>query len=432
VLRDTDSDRRRSGELHETGTLRLPSRIHFGYGVRRQLRTILAEHGRRVFAVVDPFLAGSPEFVRLHDELIADGFTVEVHTEVLPELPVDSLTASGMVAASFSPDVVLAYGGGSALDAAKLIALLVAHGGPLGAYYGENKVPGPVLPIVAVPTTAGTGSEVTPVAVVSDRAQEMKIGISSPYLIPVAAVVDPELTLGAPASVTAFAGIDALVHALESYTAAVLPVDWSETLPVFTGHNLFAGHLALEAVRRIAPNLARAVADGGDREARAQVAYGSLLAGMSFGPSGTHLSHALQYPIGAITKTPHGLGTGLMIPYVLQACVPVIPLRLAAIDAALGGSESDPSIAAHDAVDRVAELCHTIGIPRGLADIGVAQDDLPRIAELALRSKRLVDMSPIGSHPQTLLTILEAAHAGDRTLIADPADRGRRTPGARS
>lgn len=428
--RRTNSDGPRNG-ANDTGTLRLPSRIHFGYGVRRQLPVILAEHGRKVFAVVDPFLAGTPEFVLLLDELGAAGLTVEVHTEVLPELPVDSLTASGAVAAGFLPDVVLAYGGGSALDAAKLIALLVAHGGPLSAYYGENRVPGPVLPIVAVPTTAGTGSEVTPVAVISDPDQEMKIGISSPHLIPVAAVVDPELTLGAPPSVTAFAGIDALVHALESYTAAELPVDWSATLPVFTGHNLFSGHLALEAVRRIAPHLARAVADGGDREARAQVAYGSLLAGMSFGPSGTHLSHALQYPIGAITKTPHGLGTGLMIPYVLQACVSVIPHKLAAIDSALGGSEYDPWVAAQDAVDRVAELCRTIGIPVGLSGIGVEADDLPRIAELALRSKRLVDISPIGSDPQTLLTILEAAHAGDRNLITAPPTRGRRPQGTR-
>jgi alcohol dehydrogenase len=409
-----------------TGTLRLPPRIHFGFGVRAQLPRILAEHGRRVFAVVDPFLAGSPEFTALVDELRMHDLTVEVHTDVLPELPVDSLTASGRTAAQFAPDVVLAYGGGSSLDAAKLIALLVAHGGSLADYYGENAVPGPVLPIVAVPTTAGTGSEVTPVAVISDPAKEMKVGISSPHLVPVAAVVDPELTLGAPASVTAYAGIDALVHALESFTAATLPLEWSEQLPVFTGSNVFADRLALEAIRAIAPNLARAVANGTDRQAREQVALGSLLAGMSFGPSGTHLSHALQYPIGAITKTPHGLGTGLMIPFVLQACVPVIPEKLAAIGTALGGSESDVWLAAQDAVDRVAALCRAIGIPASLAEIGVEREQLPHIAELALRSKRLVDISPIGSDPELLLTILEAAHAGDRDLIAASTPRRRR------
>ncbi|WP_291039013.1 iron-containing alcohol dehydrogenase [Herbiconiux sp.] len=420
VLRDG-----RAAAAAGTGTLRLPTRIHVGYGVRSQIPPLLAEHGSRVFAVVDPFLAGSPHFTALVDAVRAQGAEVEIHTDVLPELPVGSLTASGDAARAFGPDVVLAYGGGSSLDAAKLIALLVTHGGALADYYGENNVPGPVLPIVAVPTTAGTGSEVTPVAVISDPDQEMKIGISSPHLVPVAAVVDPELTLGAPPAVTAYAGIDALVHALESFTATELPLEWGGRLPVFTGQNLFADQLALEAVRRIAPSLARAVADGSDREARAEVAYGSLLAGMSFGPTGTHLSHALQYPIGAITKTPHGLGTGLMIPYVLQACVPVIPERLARIGEALGGVEADPWVAAQDAVDRVAVLCRAIGIPQSLAEIGVEHDQLERIADLALRARRLVDISPLGSDRQTLLTILEAAHAGDRTLIAATGRSGR-------
>ncbi|OII40083.1 iron-containing alcohol dehydrogenase [Plantibacter sp. MMLR14_011] len=408
--------------MTETGTLRLPPRIHVGFGVRHQLPVIIGEHGRRVFAVVDPFLAGSPDFVAIVDALRAGGSEVVVYTDVLPELPVDSLTEAGVVAAAFAPDVVLAYGGGSALDAAKLVAVLVAHGGVLADYYGENNVPGPILPIVAVPTTAGTGSEVTPVAVISDPDREMKIGVSSHHLIPVAAVVDPELTIGAPPSVTAYAGIDALVHALESFTAADLPLDWASQLPVFTGQNLFVRHLALEAIRRIAPNLPRAVADGTDREAREEVAYGSLLAGMCFGPTGTHLSHAVQYPVGAITKTPHGLGTGLMIPYVLQACVPLMPERLAAIGAALGGTESDVRAAAQDAVDRVAELCRTIGIPTSLAEIGVRADQLPRIAELTLQSKRLVDISPIGSDPELIDTILQAAHAGDRSALRADTD----------
>jgi alcohol dehydrogenase len=411
--------------MTETGTLRLPPRIHFGYGVRAQLPRLVAEHGRRVFVVADPFLADSAEFSGVIDGLRTEGSIVRLHTDVQPELPVDSLTASGEAAAAFAPDVILAYGGGSSLDAAKLIALLVVHGGPLSRYYGENNVPGPVLPLIAVPTTAGTGSEVTPVAVISDPAQEMKIGVSSPHLIPTVALVDPELTIGAPPSVTAFAGIDALVHALESFTAAELPLDWAGALPVFTGHNVFSDHLALEAIRRIAPNLARAVADGGDREAREQVALGSLLAGMSFGPTGTHLSHALQYPIGAITKTPHGLGTGLMIPYVLEACLPVIPQRLAAIDAAIdpsGGVGGEPAgTAARRAVDRIDALCRTIGIPRSLAELGVQPEHLPRIAELALRSSRLVSISPVGSDPETLLAILRAAHAGDRSLVSATA-----------
>lgn len=407
------------------GTLRLPARIHVGYGVRAQVPALLAEHGRRVLAVVDPFLAGSPDFVALLASIEALGLEVTTHTGVQAELPVGSLTASAEAVAGADPEVVLAYGGGSAIDAAKLIATLLAHGGPLSRYYGENAVPGPILPIVAVPTTAGTGSEVTPVAVVSDPDIEMKIGISSPHLVPVAAVVDPELTLGAPPSVTAHSGIDALVHALESYTAAAVPLDWAGQLPLFTGRNVLAAPLALEAIRHIAPFLARAVRDGSDREARAQVALGSLLAGMAFGPTGTHLSHALQYPIGAITKTPHGLGTGLMIPYVLQAAVAVVPERLAEIDRVLGGTEPDDAVAAQDAVDRIADLCREIGIPTSLAEIGVEEAQLEHIAELALRSKRLVGISPVGSDPGVLLSILRAAHSGHRSLLDSSVHRGR-------
>lgn len=402
------------------GTLRLPGRIHFGFGVRRQLPHLVAAYGRTALVVVDPFLSDSASFIETVDALTAAGIEVVVHSDIRPELPVDALTASARAVAGADPDVVVAYGGGSAIDAAKLLALLLVHEGPLSRYYGENAVPAAVLPLIAVPTTAGTGSEVTPVAVVSDTELEMKVGISSHHLIPAAAVVDPELTLGAPPTVTAYAGIDALVHALESFTGARLPLDWDGMLPVFTGRNVLAAPLALEAVRHLVPHLEAAVRDGSDRNAREHVALGSLLAGMAFGPTGTHLSHALQYPIGTITKTPHGLGTGLMIPYVLQASVAVVPELLAELDRAMGGTEPDPARAAQDAVDRVAALCAAIGIPASLAEIGVAEDQLDRIAELALRSARLVAISPLGADPEAIRLILRAAHAGDRTLI-DPA-----------
>ncbi|OMQ14292.1 hypothetical protein A7K94_0217645 [Modestobacter sp. VKM Ac-2676] len=197
------------GSLRDIGTLRLPARVHLGWGARAQLPEVVAVHGRRVLAVVDPFLAGTELLASIVDGLTAAGLRVRVHSDITPELPVASLTAAAETAREHDADVVLAIGGGSALDAAKVVALLSRHEGPLSRYYGENLVPGPVLPVVAVPTTAGTGSEVTPVAVVSDPDRELKVGISSPFLVPVAAVVDPELTLGAPASVTAFAGIDA-------------------------------------------------------------------------------------------------------------------------------------------------------------------------------------------------------------------------------
>jgi alcohol dehydrogenase len=395
--------------LPDVGTLRLPVRVHFGYGA--QLPEVVRVHGRRVLAVVDPFLAGTRFFDDTIGGLIAAGLDVRVHSDITPELPVGTLDAAGPIAREYGPDVVVAIGGGSALDAAKLIALLCAYDGPLHRYYGENLVPGPVVPVVAVPTTAGTGSEVTPVAVVSDPRRELKVGISSPFLVPAAAIVDPELTLAAPAAVTAFAGIDALVHAVESYTARPLDIDWSGPLPVFTGRNGLIEPIALRAAGHLGPWLPVAVATPADRRARQEVAMGALLGGIAFGSTGTHLCHALQYPIGAMTKTPHGLGTGLMLPYVIDALRIVCADRLTALSAAL--EQIPPADAsAERALARVVAINRAIGVPASLADIGVERDQLTHLADLALSSKRLLAIAPVTPTREVLLDILERAHGG--------------------
>ena len=401
------------------GTLRLPARVHVGYGARAQLPEVVALHGRRVLAVVDPFLVGTPVLTEVVDGLAAAGIAVQVHSDITPELPVDTLTSAAEVAREYGADVVLAIGGGSALDAAKVVALLSRFDGPLSRYYGENLVPGPVVPIVAVPTTAGTGSEVTPVAVVSDPDRELKVGISSPFLVPVAAIVDPELTLGAPASVTAFSGIDALVHAVESYTARELPVDWSAPQPVFTGRNALIEPIALQAAGHLGPWLPVAVREPGNREARHEVALGALLGGVAFGSTGTHLCHALQYPIGALTKTPHGLGTGLMLPYVLDVLRrdDAVAARIARLGAALEHVPTDDA-SAERTLARVVEINAQIGVPASLAETGLDRDQLPHIADLALRSARLLAIAPVDPTRDLLLEVLEAALAG--TLRSTP------------
>jgi len=394
------------------GVLRLPRSVEFGWGARACIPGALASLGRRVFVVVDPFLASSAPFRWLIKEIEATGVTASVHDAVEAELPVERVQASADAARSFAPDVILGYGGGSALDAAKLVALLLAHGGPLSLYYGENAVPGPIMPLVAVPTTAGTGSEVTPVAVVADTGRELKVGISSPHLIPTVAVVDPELSAGAPASVTAYAGIDALVHAIESFTARPLEAAWTTARPVFIGRNALSDPLSLEAIRLIGDALETAVARPDDRSAREDMAHGSLIAGMAFGSTGTHLSHALQYPIGALTHTPHGLGTGLMLPYVLAACRPAVSDRLAEIAVALGG-DPDPGAA----IDRVTTIGRNVGLPASLSELGIARSDLGHIAELALASRRLIAIAPVDVDYRLLLDILDAAWLGYPHLL---------------
>lgn len=399
------------------GTLRLPDRVHVGDGTRAQLPEVVAVHGRRVFAIVDPFLSRSTVLEDMLSALRLSGSDVHVHADVVPELPVDSLTASAASAREYDADVILAIGGGSAIDAAKLVALLCAHDGPMDRYYGENRVPGPVTPIVAVPTTAGTGSEVTPVAVVSDPRRELKVGISSPFLVPRAAVVDPQLTAGAPASVRAFSGIDALVHAIESYTARPLTTDWSGTLPVFTGRNALAEPVALRAAANLGPWLPAAVAEPANTRARTAVAQGALLAGIAFGATGTHLCHALQYPIGALTKTPHGLGTGLLLPYVIDVmrAVPTVAERVVHLGAALEGLSADEA-SSERMLTRIVEINHEIGVPRSLAAIGIERDQLAQIADLAGRSARLLAIAPVDPSRELLHDLLERAYAGDLSV----------------
>jgi alcohol dehydrogenase len=387
--------------------------VHFGYGTRAQLPEVVAVHGRRVLAVVDPFLRGSRHLADIVTGLETAGLTVRVHSDITPELPVATLDGAAELARAYGADVVLAIGGGSALDAAKAVALLATHGGPLSRYYGENLVPGPVLPIVAVPTTAGTGSEVTPVAVVSDPERELKVGVSSPFLVPAAAVVDPELTLGAPATVTAYSGIDALVHAVESFTARPLDPDWASTVPVFTGRNALAESVALQAAAHLGPWLSPAVHTPADRRAREEVARGALLAGIAFGSTGTHLCHALQYPIGAMTSTPHGLGTGLLLPYALDVMRtdPDIADRIARLGAALEGVPAQEA-SAERTIRRIVEINHAIGVPGSLTEIGISRDQLPQIAGLAQKSQRLLAIAPVEPTHELLLDLLGRALAG--------------------
>jgi alcohol dehydrogenase len=216
--------------------------------------------------------------------LDAAGVATYVFDQVQPDIPRDTVLGACALAAGLEPDLVIGIGGGSCLDMAKCASLILAHGGRVEDYYGEFKVPGPILPVIALPTTAGTGSEVTPVAVLSDPDRVMKIGISSPFLIPQAAICDPELTLTCPPKLTAIAGADALTHAIEAFTTARREPDADLALQhVFVGKSALTDHFALLAVRLLARSLRRAVEDGTDLDARADVMMGAMAAGCAFG-----------------------------------------------------------------------------------------------------------------------------------------------------
>jgi alcohol dehydrogenase class IV len=223
--------------------------------------------------------------------------------------------------------------------------------------------------------------------------------------------------VGAPPAVTASAGADALVHAIEAYTSNNHSPNWQDTLPVFVGENLLSSSLALEAIRLIGLSLRNAVRDGQDFEARSRMAYASLLAGMAFGTAGTHLSHAIQYPVGALTHTAHGLGTGMLLPYVMQALLATDAQRLAHVATALGVAAGTTEESAQNAIDEVAAIMADIGLPTDLATMGVTESDLPRIVELSLSVRRLVTNSVIEPTEENLHRIVRAAFDGDRTAL---------------
>lgn len=395
------------------GLIRTPTEILFGTGTISALPRRISELGRRALICVDPALEQSPAFREALAATHRLGVETAIVAEVRAELPVEVVTEAALSARSFAPDVVVGYGGGSSLDLAKLVSLLVTYEHPVSTFYGENSVPGAVLPIVAVPTTAGTGSEVTPVAVMSDPARELKVGISSSHLIPRVAIVDPALTLGAPQAVMAHAGADALVHAVEAVTAHRPCHALEAELPVFVGRNDLSSVLALEAVRQITENLPRAVAEPDELAPRVGLALGSLLAGIAFGSAGTHLSHAIQYPVGALTQTPHGLGTGLLLPHVLTSIMPEATAQIAAVGRAMGISDADEESLAKRAVVGLRVLFDSIGIPRSLAEIGLADIDLPRVVELASSVKRLAGNAPGEASPSLIASIVDSAFNGE-------------------
>lgn len=397
--------------------IRMPREVVFGVGQRKCLGTVARRLGTRALVCTDARLAGETIFHEMIADLEAAGVTVQVDSSVLPDVPRDSCTASAENARAFVPEMVIGIGGGSCLDLAKCVALLLTHGGAPQDYYGEFKVPGPTLPIIAVPTTAGTGSEVTPVAVLSDPERTMKVGISSPHLIPHAAICDPELTATCPPGLTAIAGADALTHAIEAFMAVRRePAAGLAQQRVFVGKNTLSDHFALLAIGLLAKSLERACSDGSDMEARADVMLGASAAGMAFGTAGTALAHAIQYPIGADTHTAHGLGVAALLPYVMTYNRSVALPELAAVGRAMHVAGSNESELADAAIARVAELFAAIGIPANLEALGLGKDKIEWTATQSLTIGRLIDNNPRPIDAATMSRLVRAAFIGDRTL----------------
>jgi alcohol dehydrogenase class IV len=299
------------------------------------------------------------------------------------------------------------------MDLAKITATILAHGGGPRDYVGDDKIPGPILPLICAPTTAGTGSEVSAASVLTDTENKIKVGILSNYLRPRVALVDPLLTVSCPPKVTADSGIDALTHAIEAYTAvdnATFPLPAGER-SVYQGKHPLGDLMAEKAIALIGANLRRAVKNGTDLEARDGMALGATLAGLAFSNVGVAVVHALEYPVGGATHCSHGAGNGLLLPFVMRYNLAARPREFAAIARLLGEDITglDEAAAAERAIAAVDRLRADIGIPLRLRDIGVRQDQLRPFAEKALSIKRIIRVNPRTPTVEDLERILHAA-----------------------
>jgi alcohol dehydrogenase class IV len=384
-------------------------RIFFGWGAASVLRDVAREFGPRVLLCTDQNMVKAGVCEKVVAQLVEGKAEVKIFDGGVPEVDRQTIEKAAVVGQAYAPDVVVGLGGGSNLDLSKAVAILVKYPGPLSAYYGENNIPGPILPVVAVPTTAGTGSEVSPVAVVADPERAMKVGIASRALIPNWAIVDPALTVSCPASVTAHSGMDALAHAIESFCARVR----SDCSPhaIFVGKNPMSDVLATKAIVAIAKSLPIAVSQPTDSAARQEMAMASLMAGMAFSAAGTAAVHALQYPVGEATHTPHGLGNAMLLPTVMKSITPSRIEEMAFIARAFDPSlKSKPDAeAAARAAGLVEEMGTKVGIPKGLRALGVKQEQLPELSKMASTVRRLLDNSPVAFDESDLLRLLQEA-----------------------
>ena len=400
--------------MRSTFTFNSAGQIIFGRDAVLQLGEVARRLAvDRVFVIADTVLAKAGIVDRVRVALALANVEVAVFEGGVPEPPLALAETCVAAAERFQAQAVLGLGGGSNMDLAKITATILAHEGVARDYVGDDQIPGPILPLICVPTTAGTGSEVSGASVLTDTERQMKVGILSNHLRPRVALVDPLLTVSCPPKVTADSGIDALTHAIEAYTAVDnenFPLPEGERT-IYQGRHPLGDLMAERAIELIGANLRRAVADGHDMDAREAMALGATLAGLAFSNVGVAVVHALEYPLGGATHCSHGAGNGLLLPFVMRFNMPARIARFARIAQLLGEDvfKLREHVAAERAVEAVERLKADIGIPQRLRDLGVTMDQLPVFAEKAFAVKRILRVNPRPVTAQDLESILQSA-----------------------
>ncbi|WP_026695394.1 iron-containing alcohol dehydrogenase [Peribacillus kribbensis] len=358
----------------------------------------------KILVVTDPMLAKIGLVDKVTEPLKESGYEVILYTEVVPEPPLE--TGEKLVAFTKEGafDMVVGVGGGSALDLAKLAAVLAVHEGSAADYLnlsGSRKVEKKGLPKILIPTTSGTGSEVTNISVLS--LETTKDVVTHDHLLADVAIVDPELTVSVPPRVTAATGIDALTHAVEAYVSV-------NASPVSDG-------LALQAIRLIARSLRKAVQDGNDKQARMDMSSGSYMAGLAFFNAGVAGVHALAYPLGGQFHLAHGESNAVLLPYVMGYIRNSCQTRMADILNALGGNSSflSDEEASYKCVEELERLVKDVGIPATLSEFNIPESALESLTQDGVKQKRLLARSPLPLEENDIREIYRAAFTGKVT-----------------
>jgi alcohol dehydrogenase class IV len=418
---------------HETVLEVEAPRVKFGRGAIGELGAEAAALGlRRVMLLSDPHVARLELFERARRSLRDAGVDVVVHDAVRIEPTYDSFIAAGQAATDAGVDGYVSVGGGSVIDTAKAANLLATYPAPLERYVnaplGEGApVPGPLKPHIACPTTSGTGSECTGIAIFDYEARDVKTGISSRRLRPTLGIVDSDATRTLPAAVVASSGFDVLAHALESYTARpyterARPATPSAR-PLSQGANPYSDLACLEALRLLGLHLERAVRDASDDEARESVMYAATLAGIGFGNAGVHVPHGMAYAVAGQVKSfvprdyetdhamvPHGMSVIVSAPSVARFTAPAAPDRHRRAGALLGAEAGAHDDEAGDALaEALARLMRATGMPNGLRALGYDDADVPALVAGAFAQQRLLANAPRAVTEEDLAALFAGA-----------------------
>jgi alcohol dehydrogenase len=374
-----------------------PKKITFGVSCINDLPQEIRLFGKKALIVTDSFIGKSEVTKTIIENIESAGIDVGVYDGVLPEPPLECVDKGVEVALSGKFDVIVGLGGGSSMDVAKGVSIVAKNGGKVINYIGTDQVPKPGLPKILIPTTAGTGSEVTRVFVLTDNSDNTKKVVYSSYCIADVALVDPSLTMGMPASVSADTGMDALVHATETYVS----VNATE----------FSNILAEKAISLIAKYLPIATVKGDNKEARYYMSLAATLAGLAFASGGLGAVHALSYPLGTELHMSHGRSNAVMFPYVVEYNLPGNFEKYANIAEFMGESTENLSDvdAAYRVVEAIKRLLINVGIPARLRDYGVKKSDLTKFVKGGMNQARLFVPNPRNLEEADVKRIYEMA-----------------------